>query len=352
MSTTEVVNNNDDMVPTTTDLNNFKGGSTSSESFQAPENIDDILKENSKGIFTCSNIPGAKFNNAQLPFIGGAEIQNDDDLPPYATDNLYKEEEYVEFAKRIDEHINSKYENNDVMVIKRRQEIWIKFFHYYGGKKSALSRFLCAREGQVDKAMEMIISCVEFREENDVANILVENDSRNDIVKYIRQHWTATVFGLTYDGSPVQYHHLRNIDVGQLCAPGENNLRIFYLWWMENCLQVQRAGHKAKRDCKGPMCQSIEIYDFKNVSLWTMTYNIFGLRIFSRALDVGQDNYPENLRKAFIINAPTIVTILWSIVLKTLSERTKSKISLTSHDNREGLREFVDDATIDKMFSM
>ena len=83
-----------------------------------------------------------------------------------------------------------------------------------------------------------------------------------------------------------------------------------------------------------------------------MTYNIFGLRIFSRALDVGQDNYPENLRKAFIINAPTIVTILWSIVLKTLSERTKSKISLTSHDNREGLREFVDDATIDKMFSM
>ena len=123
MSTTEVVNNNDDMVPTTTDLNNFKGGSTSSESFQAPENIDDILKENSKGIFTCSNIPGAKFSNAELPFIGGAEIQNDDDLPPYATDNLYKEEEYVEFAKRIDEHINSKYENNDVMVIKRRQEI-------------------------------------------------------------------------------------------------------------------------------------------------------------------------------------------------------------------------------------
>ena len=71
---------------------------------------------------------------------------------------------------------------------------------------------------------------------------------------------SATVFGLTYDGSPVQYHHLRNIDVGQLCAPGENNLRIFYLWWMENCLQVQRAGHKAQRDCKGPMCQSIEIY--------------------------------------------------------------------------------------------
>ena len=101
------------------------------------------------------------------------------------------------------------------MVIKRIK-IWIKFFHYYGGKKS-LSRFY-APEGQ--ESDEMIYRVLNL-EENDLANILVENDSRNDIVKYIRQHLTATAFGLTYDGSPVQYHHLRNIDVGQLCAPGE-----------------------------------------------------------------------------------------------------------------------------------
>ena len=95
MSTTEVVNNNDDMVPTTTDLNNFKGGSTSSESFQAPENIDDILKENSKGIFTSF---WCKFNNAQLPFIGGAEIKMT--MTCHHTNyKLYKEEEYVEFMK-------------------------------------------------------------------------------------------------------------------------------------------------------------------------------------------------------------------------------------------------------------
>ena len=65
-------------------------------------------------------------------------------------------------------------------------------------------------------------------------------------------------------------------------------------------------------------------------------------------------NYPENLNHlwVFIINAPTVVPILWSIVLKTLSERTKSKISLTGHDNREGLREFLSDETIDRMFAM
>ena len=58
---------------------------------------------------------------------------------------------------------------------------------------------------------------------------------------------------------------------------------------MENCLQLQRAGHSKVSNSDGSMCQSIEIYDFKDVSLWTMSYNIFGLRMFSRALDVGQD---------------------------------------------------------------
>jgi hypothetical protein len=313
------------------------------------ENIDEVLNLQNRDIFPSANIPGTKFNNQFMPYVGGEQI-NVDGLPPFATDNLYTVEQYIEFEKRIHEHINS--DHVDTMTIKKRQEIWTKFFYHYGGKKSTLSRFLCAREGQVDEALKMIIACAKFREEKDVASILAANDSRMKTVKYIRQFWPATVFGLTNDGTPVQYHHLRNIDVGKLCAPGEENLRIFYLWWMENCLNIQREGHKAKRESKGPMNQSIEIYDFKGVSLWTMTMNVFGLRIFSRALDVGQDNYPENLRKAFIINAPSIVTILWSIVLKTLSERTKSKIALTSHENREGLREFLSDETIDTMFAM
>ena len=66
-------------------------------------------------------------------------------------------------------------------------------------------------------------------EEKDVANILSATDDRNNMIKYIRQFWPATFFGMTGEnGSPVQYHHLRNIDVGKLCAPGEDKLlRVF-----------------------------------------------------------------------------------------------------------------------------
>ena len=38
---------------------------------------------------------------------------------------------------------------------------------------------------------------------------------------------------------------------------------------------MQRAGHKAKRDGKGPMCQSIEIYDFKSVDSTQKKHDCF-----------------------------------------------------------------------------
>ncbi len=321
------------------------------DTFLLPQNIDEIISNHNRSVFPAANIPGAHFSVNDLPCL------DEDRKLPKATQPsqmmLYTDEQFNEFSKRVDEYMEGANENiPDAIVIRKRKETWHKFFQLYGGKASALSRFLCAREGQVDQALTMIKECVQFREEKGVANILSATDDRNNVIKYIRQFWPATFFGITGNGSPVQYHHLRNIDVGKLCAPGEDNLRVFYLWWMENCLQLQRAGHSKVGNSDGPMCQSIEIYDFKDVSLWTMSYNIFGLRMFSRALDVGQDNYPENLNKAFIINAPTVVTILWSIVLKTLSERTKSKISLTGHDNREGLREFLSDETIDRLFAM
>ena len=98
------------------------------------------------------------------------------------------------------------------------------------------------------------------------------------------------------------------------------------------------------------MPQSIEIFDLENVSWWRLSGALSGLRMFSRALSVGQDHYPENLRKAFVLNAPAAIAILWTVVLFVLSARTKAKISITRGPNRDGLAEFMDEAEIDRMF--
>ena len=102
---------------------------------------------------------------------------------------------------------------------------------------------------------------------------------------------------------------------------------------------------------KGLVPKGIEVFDFKNVSLWRLSGAISGLSMFSRALSVGQEHYPETLKKAFVINAPAIVTLLWTACLYVLAPRTKEKIEVSSGENRKGLSEFMDDDMITAMFS-
>ena len=50
--------------------------------------------------------------------------------------------------------------------------------------------------------------------------------------------------------------------------------------------------------------------------------------------EMGTVHYPENLRKAFIINAPRVVSLIASIVFSVLHQRTRNKIAVTRGDGR------------------
>ena len=65
------------------------------------------------------------------------------------------------------------------------------------------------------------------------------------------------------------------------------------------------------------------------------------LRILARVLKIGQDHYPENMRKTFFINAPMVFSAAWAIVSTVLDERTLAKITITSGDGGDDLRDYV-----------
>ena len=46
-------------------------------------------------------------------------------------------------------------------------------------------------------------------------------------------------------------------------------------------------------------------------------------------------NYPELLRRVFIINAPKIFSILYSMLVPFMHERTRNKIQIFSHDPKQ-----------------
>jgi hypothetical protein len=46
-------------------------------------------------------------------------------------------------------------------------------------------------------------------------------------------------------------------------------------------------------------------------------------------------NYPELLRRVFVINAPKILPILWSMVIPFMHQRTRDKIQVYGHDSKQ-----------------
>jgi hypothetical protein len=48
-----------------------------------------------------------------------------------------------------------------------------------------------------------------------------------------------------------------------------------------------------------------------------------------------ESNYPESLRRVFVINAPKILPILWSMVIPFMHQRTRDKIQVYGHDSKQ-----------------
>ena len=250
----------------------------------------------------------------------------------------------------------------------------------YGGEKTCLVRFLSARDGDLKAAHEMLEACLQWRSEEKVDAIwqISDEDERIDAIKQVRPWWTGTYMGLTRDGSPVQYSRIEFLDAGKLLGFGDEPLTLFYIWWMENSLGLQRIGQQALGDRNAPMPRSVEVYDCYNISMAYLAVNIPGLNRIAAALSLGQLYYPENLRKAFIINAPRVFTIAWNVLKRVLPSETLSKVIIRASfslpaikrsllvpelihfhgpqvvvlhsDGREELREFLDDTGIDAMF--
>ena len=254
----------------------------------------------------------------------------------------FKEEDYNDFVAAMDNHVSTS---------GQRQE-WEDFFLAFGNKQTAYSRFFVAVDGNTEQGKNKMVNTFLFRLKHGVNKILTPEKETLQLLAAVRKHWAATFFGLTDAGCPVQYHRISLLQPSYLMGEniGEERLRVFYLWWMETSVSLQKVGLELNGG-KGLVPKGIEVFDFKDVSFWRLSGAISGLRMFSRALSVGQEHYPETLKKAFVINAPAIVTLLWTACLYVLAPRTKEKIEVSSGENRKGLSEFIDDEMITAMFS-
>ncbi|CAL8328028.1 unnamed protein product [Boreogadus saida] len=197
-----------------------------------------------------------------------------------------------------------------------------------------LLRWLRARGFNVTKSEAMIRKHVEFRRKMRVDAIISEWDPPEVIKKYV----SGGMCGYDREGSPVWYDVIGPLDPKGLLLSATK----------QDFLKTKiRHTEMLHREC-GRQSEKLG----KNVEAITLIYDCEGLGLkhiwkpaieaYGEILTMFEENYPEGLKRVFLIKAPMMFPMAYNLIKHFLCEETKRKIMVLGGNWQEELQKHVD----------
>ena len=199
-----------------------------------------------------------------------------------------------------------------------------------------LLRFLRARNFKVDRAAEMYLKHLEWREEWGVDDILFQEfPERDQLLEYFPQGYHMC----DKQGRPIYIQYLGGINVHKVLSfATEETIVKLFIQEYEKFLHLKLP---ACSEASGKLIEtSLTIMDVKGISLKILTKET--QRIMKCVTGFVQDNYPEMMGNMIIINAPYIFKVIFNMIKPMLSPRTQSKITVLGTRYMDQLLEYVD----------
>lgn len=197
-----------------------------------------------------------------------------------------------------------------------------------------LLRWLRARNFNVQKSEAMLRKHLEFRKHMKVDTIITEWRPPEVIEKYL----SGGMCGYDREGSPIWYDVIGPVDPKGLFLSAskqdfiKSKIRDCEMLQKECNLQTQRLG--------------------RNIESITMIYDVEGLGLkhlwkpaietYGEILQMFEDNYPEGLKRLFVIKAPKLFPVAYNLVKHFLSENTRQKILILGANWQEILLKYID----------
>lgn len=171
---------------------------------------------------------------------------------------------------------------------------------------STLLRFLRARDFSVDKASQMLQESLKWREENSIDQMLNEYKPPPVITKYFLGAWHQT----DKQNCPIYILRLGHMDVkGLLKSIGEEVL-------LKHCLHICEEGLQLIEQATNKTGKAVTnwslLCDLEGLSmrhLWRP-----GVKALLKIIETVEKNYPETLGRVFVVRAPRVFPIAWTIV--------------------------------------
>eukprot|EP00048_Salpingoeca_helianthica_P000203 m.39946 g.39946 ORF g.39946 m.39946 type:complete len:438 (-) comp10231_c0_seq2:25-1338(-) len=203
-----------------------------------------------------------------------------------------------------------------------------------------LLRFLRARQFNVNKAWEMMMTDITWRTE--YGTLALREKTMAEVVQcdvsLIHHHLPIWQSGFDLQGRPVVYKRFGRCEISTLKQhTAIDNLVRFHVWCTER--QLQLLGSQSAK-----LGHNIETMLFViDAAGWTVrlaTQDAF--RYLKGIADMDSAHYPERLGGVVIVNAPWALDMAWRVVQVWLDARTKAKVHILRRGANEALRQLID----------
>ncbi|XP_068562491.1 SEC14-like protein 2 isoform X2 [Cebidichthys violaceus] len=197
-----------------------------------------------------------------------------------------------------------------------------------------LLRWLRARSFNVQKAEVMIRKHLEFRRKMNVDSIISDWKPPEVIEQYV----SGGMCGFDREGSPIWYDVIGPLDPkGLLLSATKQD-------FMKTKIRHTEVLHRECRRQSEKLGQNIEavslIYDCEGLGLkhvWKPAVETYG-----EILTMFEENYPEGLKRVFLIKAPKMFPMAYNLIKHFLCEETRRKIIVLGSNWQEVLRKHID----------
>lgn len=202
------------------------------------------------------------------------------------------------------------------------------------------SRYIRGCQGDMEEAEKRWRETLQWREEQNVDQILAEPQPNWALIKECYPHFLHRKDKL---GHPIYIERLGYIDLKRLQSNGvtiDEMLR-YYVFLTEYIWKFVEPDFE-----HGAL---VTILDVDNVGMSDLRGD--ALTFLKAASKIIQQHYVERSYKMFIVNAPGWFSILWKVIAPLLNENTRRKISILGRGKAlEPILEVVDADSLPKIF--
>jgi len=207
---------------------------------------------------------------------------------------------------------------------------------------STFLRWLVARNFDEDEAEKMLRNSLEWRKKNQIDDIL----DNWQVPEVLEKYYSMGVCGNDKYGCPLWISAYGNTDMkGILMSVNKKSyVRYFAYITEKSAREMERLGELTGK----PVTTQTVIMDMENLSSRQMSYKPVR-EVGVEVTKMFDGNYPENLRRVFIVNAPKIFTFAFSMVRPLLSQVTLDKIKVFGTDREQWTEALLQDIDADQL---